>query len=73
MTAAMGFIKSIAWEIDSPFLDVDYEEPTAFGVSSLKHLATKKVLSDQRNIDQSHFRHIPWPIAEELWQYLTRR
>ncbi|KAE8556550.1 hypothetical protein EYB25_001251 [Talaromyces marneffei] len=64
--------KGIAWETESPFLDVDYEAPNAFGVSTLKHLATKKILSDQRNLDQSHFRHIPWPIAEELWQYLTR-
>lgn len=73
MVTALGFVKGIAWEHESPFLEVDYEERNAFGVPPLKHLAIKKILSDQRNLDQEHFRHVPWPIAEELWQYLTRR
>ncbi|OKL59139.1 hypothetical protein UA08_05610 [Talaromyces atroroseus] len=72
MATASGFVKGIAWEIESPFLDVDYEARDALGVPSLKHLATKKILSDQRNLELEHFRHIPWPIAEQLWQYLTR-
>ncbi|EED23869.1 conserved hypothetical protein [Talaromyces stipitatus ATCC 10500] len=72
MATKLGFVKNIAWETESPFLDVDYEAWNTYGVSTLKHLATKRALSDQRNLDQGHFRHIPWPIAEELWQYLTR-
>lgn len=63
----------IAWETQSPFLDVDYKAPNTLGVSPLKHLAIKKALSDQRNLDGSHFHGIPWPIAKELWQYLTFR
>lgn len=73
MSVALGFVQGIAWETESPFLDVDYEVHNDLGVSSLKHLATKKLLSDQRNLELAHFRHVPWPIAEELWQYLCRR
>jgi hypothetical protein len=73
MATALGFVNGIAWETESPFLDVDYEARNALGVPTLKHLATKKILSDQRNLEPEHFRHVPWPIAEQLWQYLTRR
>lgn len=73
MATELGFVAGVAWETESPFLDIDYEERADRGVPSLKHLATKKLLSDQRNLQREHFRYVAWPIAEQLWLYLTRR
>lgn len=63
----------VSWEHDSPFLDVDYEERCPLGTPSLKHLAMKQALRDQRSLSQSHFSCVPWIIAKELWDYLSRR
>jgi hypothetical protein len=65
-------VDGISWVHETPFLNVDYEERRPFGAPTLKHLATKKTLRDQRNLNLSHFVNIPWAIAKPLWEYLTK-
>ncbi|CRG85311.1 hypothetical protein PISL3812_02410 [Talaromyces islandicus] len=65
-------VSGISWEYESPFLEVDYEERCPIGAPSLKHLAMKQTLRDQRNLSQSLFFQVPWLIAKELWDYLRR-
>jgi hypothetical protein len=66
-------MSGITWEHESPFLEVDYEERHPLGAPSLKHLAMKQTLRDQRSLSQSHFVDVPWLIAKEIWDYLSRR
>lgn len=66
-------VPGVSWEYESPFLEVDYEERHPLGAPSLKHLAMKQTLRDQRSLSQSHFFDVPWLIAKELWDYLSRR
>jgi hypothetical protein len=73
MDLSAGCANGVSWVHESPFLNVDYELRNPFGAPSLKHLATKKILSDQRNLHSSHFANIPWAIARALWKYLQNR
>ncbi|KAL1968921.1 hypothetical protein VTN77DRAFT_1282 [Rasamsonia byssochlamydoides] len=72
MAPAVGFSSGPSWVHESPFLHVDYEERSPSGVPTLKHLATKQTLRDQRKLTPSHFVNVPWPIARHLWDYLGR-
>lgn len=71
-----SFLKGMSgstWEYESPYLEVDYEERRPLGAPTLKHLAMKQTLRDQRSLSQSHFVNVPWLIAKEVWDYLSRR
>lgn len=73
MAPAVGFSNGPSWVHESPFLHVDYEERSPLGAPTLRHLATKQTLRDQRNLTPSHFVNVPWSIARHLWDYLSRR
>ncbi|KAL1988178.1 hypothetical protein VTN96DRAFT_708 [Rasamsonia emersonii] len=72
MAPAVGFANGPSWVHESPFLHVDYEERSPLGAPTLRHLATKQTLRDQRNLTPSHFVNVPWSIARHLWDYLSR-
>jgi hypothetical protein len=40
------------------------------GAPTLKQLAMKQMLSDQRNLTPALFSNVPWRIASHLWDYL---
>ena len=39
-------------------------------VHSLKYLAMRRLLSDQRLLDKETFRAVPWILASEVWDCL---
>ncbi|OJJ47518.1 hypothetical protein ASPZODRAFT_52551, partial [Penicilliopsis zonata CBS 506.65] len=56
-----------SWVHESPFLTTGWEDISLSGSASLKHMAMRKTLSDQRNLNAKLFEHVPWRIAEYLW------
>ncbi|EFQ97621.1 CBS domain-containing protein [Nannizzia gypsea CBS 118893] len=60
------------WAHESPFLPAGWEAYGPVGAHSLKHMAMRAVLSDQRTLSFSHFQGIPWLIAKYLWECLER-
>ncbi|KAL1854181.1 hypothetical protein Plec18167_000099 [Paecilomyces lecythidis] len=68
----VSFSNGPSWVHESPYLYKDFEEKSPVGVSRLKELAMKRVLSDQRNLTPELFAHVPWDIAHEMWQCLGR-
>jgi hypothetical protein len=73
MAPAVGFSSGPSWVHESPFLKIDYTPRSLSGVPTLRHLAKKQALRDQRNLTPSHFVNIPWSIAKQLWDYLCMR
>lgn len=73
MAPAVGFTKGPSWVHESPFLPIGWEEGSPFGAPSLKHLAMRKTLRDQRNLTPELFANVPWHIASYLWECLGRR
>ncbi|KAK2763815.1 hypothetical protein FQN54_009433 [Arachnomyces sp. PD_36] len=64
--------KPASWVIESPFLPVGWEEGSAVGTSSLKHMAMRQCLLDQRRLTADHFAKVPWHLALYLWEALGR-
>ena len=42
------------------------------GAHSLKYLAMRRFVADQREIDKETFRNVPWMLAIEIWDCLGR-
>ncbi|KAK2744403.1 hypothetical protein FQN57_004300 [Myotisia sp. PD_48] len=57
------------WILDSPFLPPGWEAMSMKGAHSLKHMAMRGLLSDQRGLTVNHFMETPWPLAKYLWDY----
>ncbi|KAL2001620.1 hypothetical protein VTN02DRAFT_1529 [Thermoascus thermophilus] len=72
MAPALGFTKGPSWVHESPFLPIGWEEGSRLGAPSLKHLAMRKTLRDQRNLTPELFANVPWHIASYLWECLGR-
>lgn len=66
------FVNGPSWVHESPYLPHGWEELSAKGAPSLKHIAMKKVLDDQRVLSASLFGMLPWHIASYLWDCLGR-
>lgn len=67
------YTDGVIWILESPYCRVDFTERPSAGAPSLKHLALKRTLYDQRLLTKEHFESIPWPIAKEMWEYLKKR
>ncbi|PGG95899.1 hypothetical protein GX51_08078 [Blastomyces parvus] len=59
-----------SWSHESPFLPTGWEECSPCGANSLKHMAMRKALLDQRPLTALHFSNIPWELAKYLWDCL---
>jgi hypothetical protein len=70
---AINLANGPSWVHENPFLDIDYQERDNHGSVTLRHLATKMLLRDQRLLNPSLFEGVPWPIAYDLWSYLCDR
>ncbi|EZF69176.1 hypothetical protein H105_08322 [Trichophyton soudanense CBS 452.61] len=64
--------KGFAWVHDSPLLPAGWEAYSPVGAHSLKHMAMRAVLSDQRTLSTAHFKGVPWSIARYLWECVCR-
>lgn len=60
------------WLHESPFLPFLWETTQERGASPLKHAAMKQVLMDQSVLNAELFEHVPWRIAQYLWECLGR-
>lgn len=69
----VSFSNGPSWVHESPYMYKDFEEKTPVGVSRLKELAMKRVLSDQRSLTPELFTNVPWDIAHEMWLCLGKR
>lgn len=67
------YTDGVIWTLESPYCRVDFTERPSAGAVTLKHLALKRALYDQRLLTKEHFASIPWPIAKETWEYLKKR
>ncbi|KAJ6096136.1 hypothetical protein N7486_006882 [Penicillium sp. IBT 16267x] len=70
--AQTDFSRGPHWNHESPFLPVDWETTQEQGAPSLKHAAMKRVLRDQSALKIEMFEHVPWLIAEHLWDNLDK-
>ncbi|KAJ5525096.1 hypothetical protein N7494_011746 [Penicillium frequentans] len=70
--AQTDFSRGPHWNHESPFLPVDWETTQERGAPSLKHAAMKRVLRDQSALKVEMFEHVPWLIAEYLWDCLGK-
>ncbi|OAX85239.1 hypothetical protein ACJ72_00399 [Emergomyces africanus] len=61
-----------SWSHESPHLPPGWEEGSPRGANSLKHMAMRKTLSDQRRLTALHFSHFPWELSKYLWDCLGR-
>ncbi|KAL4896500.1 hypothetical protein BDV59DRAFT_170801 [Aspergillus ambiguus] len=59
-----------SWVHETPYLPPGWEECSPQGASSLRHIAMRRVLSDQRVLTASLFETVPWRIASYLWDCL---
>ncbi|KAK2743584.1 hypothetical protein FQN55_007182 [Onygenales sp. PD_40] len=64
--------KGAAWAHESPYLPPGWEEGSPVGANSLKHMAMRKTLLDQRPLTAAHFASVPWELANYLWDCLGR-
>ncbi|EGD97117.1 hypothetical protein TESG_04534 [Trichophyton tonsurans CBS 112818] len=65
--------RGFAWVHDSPLLPAGWEAYSPVGAHSLKHMAMRAVLSDQRTLSTAHFKGVPWSVASKrtslyLWK-----
>ncbi|KAM5440377.1 hypothetical protein McanMca71_003858 [Microsporum canis] len=65
-------LRGFAWVHESPFLPRGWEAHSPVGAHSLKHMAMRAVLADQRSLTSMHFKGVPWSIAEYLWGCIRR-
>ncbi|EEH17276.1 hypothetical protein PABG_07437 [Paracoccidioides brasiliensis Pb03] len=61
-----------SWSHESPFLPPGWEEGSPCGANTLKHMAMRKTLLDQRPLTAGHFADCPWELAKYLWDCLGR-
>ncbi|PGH30248.1 hypothetical protein GX50_07006 [[Emmonsia] crescens] len=61
-----------SWCHESPYLPPGWEEGSPCGANSLKHMAMRKTLLDQRPLTALHFSHFPWELSKYLWDCLGR-
>ncbi|PGH14000.1 hypothetical protein AJ79_03269 [Helicocarpus griseus UAMH5409] len=61
-----------SWTHESPYLPPGWEEGSLHGANSLKHMAMRKTLMDQRPLTAGHFVHFPWELTQYLWDCLGR-
>jgi hypothetical protein len=73
MAPAVGFSTGPSWVHESPFLHLDFTTDSTLGVPTLKHLAMKHALRDQRRLTPAHFENVPWRVASYLWDSLCAR
>ncbi|KAL4921591.1 hypothetical protein BDW62DRAFT_174024 [Aspergillus aurantiobrunneus] len=71
-TPAVSLHNGPAWVHESPYMPIGWEEGSSFEAPPLRHLAMRKLLSDQRNLSHSLFVDVPWHIASDLWCCLAR-
>ncbi|EGE01961.1 CBS domain-containing protein [Trichophyton equinum CBS 127.97] len=64
--------RGFAWVHDSPLLPAGWEAYSPVGAHSLKHMAMRAVLSDQRTLSTAHFKGVPWSVARYLWDCVCR-
>ncbi|KAL3463173.1 hypothetical protein BJX64DRAFT_257740 [Aspergillus heterothallicus] len=69
---ASKFSNGPAWIHESPFWPKGWEEGSPHGAFPLKHIAMKKLLSDQRSLTSKLFENVPWQLARYLWDCLGR-
>ena len=62
-----------SWVHESPWMPVCRVENSRTGANTLKHMAMKQTLLDQRRLSPDHFTHVPWSLAAYLWDCLGRR
>ncbi|KAJ5157372.1 uncharacterized protein N7482_008472 [Penicillium canariense] len=72
-SAQHDFSRGPHWYHESPFLPLGGNEEKKAGASSLKDTATRCLFMDQSAVKPELFENIPWMIARELWEYLSRR
>lgn len=65
--------RGFAWVHESPLLPAGWEAYSPVGAHSLKHMAMRAVLADQRTLSTAHFKGVPWSIALYLWVCICRR
>lgn len=65
--------RGFAWVHESPLLPAGWEAYSPVGAHSLKHMAMRAVLSDQRTLSTAHFKGVPWSVARYLWDCVCRR
>ncbi|KAI5303796.1 hypothetical protein KEM56_007179 [Ascosphaera pollenicola] len=58
---------SALWAHERPFLPVGWGEGSEYGANSLKHMAMRLALADQRRLRPAHFKAMSWPLAHYLW------
>ncbi|EPS27729.1 hypothetical protein PDE_02673 [Penicillium oxalicum 114-2] len=61
------------WYHESPFLPFGDSGGNHVGAPSLKASAMRGLLSDQSLINAGLFKHVPWKMAREIWEYLGTR
>ncbi|OJD14906.1 hypothetical protein AJ78_04791 [Emergomyces pasteurianus Ep9510] len=61
-----------SWSHESPHLPPGWEEGSPYGANSLKHMAMRKALLDQRQLTALHFSRFPWELSKYLWDCLGR-
>ncbi|KAJ5084477.1 hypothetical protein NUU61_009056 [Penicillium alfredii] len=60
------------WFHEIPFLMHGWETTNELGAPSLKHSAMKGLLQDQSALQPGLFEHVPWYLAQYLWDALGR-
>ncbi|KAL1961215.1 hypothetical protein VTO42DRAFT_3161 [Malbranchea cinnamomea] len=59
-----------AWAHESPFLPSKCTKPSGKDAPSLKNMAMRALLADQRRLSVAHLESLTWPLAKYLWKYL---
>ena len=74
MAPAVGFSNGPSWVHESPFLPQSrLNNRSSLGAPTLKHLAVKRMLSDQRDLTPALFSNVPWRLASYLWDFLYEK
>ncbi|KAL4808487.1 hypothetical protein BDV18DRAFT_158576 [Aspergillus unguis] len=70
--APVALSNGATWVHESPYMPLGWEETSPNEASPLRHLAMRKLLSDQRSLSPSLFTNVPWGIARDIWDMLGR-
>ncbi|KAF3491007.1 CBS domain-containing protein [Arthroderma uncinatum] len=65
-------LRGSSWVHESPLLPKGWEAHSQTGAHSLKHMAMRAVLADQRTLTPLHFEDVPWSTAKYLWECVSR-
>ncbi|KAK2839198.1 hypothetical protein FQN49_006377 [Arthroderma sp. PD_2] len=72
VTSSASKLRGFSWVHESPLLPEGWEAHSRVGAHSLKHMAMRSVLADQRTLSPLHFEGVPWSIAKYLWDCVRR-